>query len=66
MSLNSSHTSNNTVSIETNIFQQGRPREAADGVEGETQHPIAVSRVLDLALFNDHLVKVVQVPSDVY
>lgn len=66
MSLNSSHTGNNTVSIETNIFQQERHREEADGVEGETQYPIAASTVLDPALCNDHSAKVAKVPSDFY
>jgi hypothetical protein len=50
MSLNSSHTSNNTVSIETNTFQKGRCREEADGIGGKHGHLIAASRVLGPAL----------------
>lgn len=66
MSLNSSHTRNNTVSIETNIFQGEKHREEADGVERKTQCPIAASSVPDPALCNDHPAKVVQVLSDFY
>ncbi|EDL25370.1 RIKEN cDNA A130066N16, partial [Mus musculus] len=41
--LNSSHTSNNTVSIETNIFQQERHKEEADGAEEKNSIPLLLS-----------------------